>query len=202
MDYRWQFQILRDCNHFWTHYFLFAKILWSSCKFSHYHFSKPGLFSSHLELHFMFLSYTFWSSFKVNCSRLNGFIGMNDRIKQYILNKLSVEDIEYFNDLLHSCKDENSYKNVTREEQELRVQPTELRSNPVYYRLYYVHLNTIFASLIPLVSLLYLNIATVKALKKMAEVRQEKDWFVSRLFYLLFPGASQGYRGRWILTER
>merc|ERR1712012_376634 len=56
----------------------------------------------------------------------------------------------------------------------MEIKPTELRSNPVYYRIYYVHLNTIFASLIPLVSLLYLNIATVKALKKMVE-EQAKD---------------------------
>ena len=34
-----------------------------------------------------------------------------------------------------------------------QVIPTELRANPLYYRVYYVHLNTIFASIIPLISL-------------------------------------------------
>ena len=34
-----------------------------------------------------------------------------------------------------------------------QVIPTELRANPLYYRVYYVHLNTIFASVIPLISL-------------------------------------------------
>ena len=87
--------------------------------------------------------------------------------------RCSAEDIEYFNAMVQICNASGpkSYENITREESKLKVQPTELRSNPVYYRIYYVHLNTIFASLIPLVSLLYLNIATVKALKKMVEVR-------------------------------
>ena len=106
---------------------------------------------------------------------MNGFIGLNDQIKQYILDNISTEDIEYFNAMLQICNASaglpKSYENITREEQKMEIKPTELRSNPVYYRIYYVHLNTIFASLIPLVSLLYLNIATVKALKKMVEVR-------------------------------
>ena len=105
---------------------------------------------------------------------MNGFIGLNDRIKQYILSNISTEDIEYFNAMLQICNASGlpkSYENITREEQKMEIKPTELRSNPVYYRIYYVHLNTIFASLVPLVSLLYLNIATVKALKKMVEVR-------------------------------
>ena len=56
--------------------------------------------------------------------------------------------------------------------------PTEMRSNPIYYRLYYVHLNTIFASVIPLISLIYLNISTVKALKQM--IRQDVELTTSR----------------------
>ena len=120
------------------------------------------------------LNFTYFFILKVDCSRLNGFIGLNDQIKQYILNNISTEDIEYFNAMLQICNASGlpkSYENITREEQKMEIKPTELRSNPVYYRIYYVHLNTIFASLIPLVSLLYLNIATVKALKKMVEVR-------------------------------
>ena len=119
------------------------------------------------------MNFTYFFNLKVDCSRLNGFIGLNDRIKQYILSNISTEDIEYFNAMVQICNASGpkSYENITREESKLKVQPTELRSNPVYYRIYYVHLNTIFASLIPLVSLLYLNIATVKALKKMVEVR-------------------------------
>ncbi len=41
-----------------------------------------------------------------------------------------------------------------------------LRKNPLYYRLYYVYLNTLFSSLVPFVSLLYLNVFTVRALRR------------------------------------
>ena len=57
----------------------------------------------------------------------------------------------------------------------LKVQATALRSNPVYYRVYYVHMNTIFASLIPLASLLFFNVCTLIALRKMIKVRY--FWF-------------------------
>ena len=42
-----------------------------------------------------------------------------------------------------------------------QVIPTELRANPLYYRVYYVHLNTIFASIIPLISLVNILQQTV-----------------------------------------
>ena len=45
--------------------------------------------------------------------------------------------------------------------------PTALRRDPIYYHLYYVHMNMIFASAIPLLCLLYLNVATVRVLRKM-----------------------------------
>ena len=95
------------------------------------------------------------------------------------MENISEEDAAYISAIFDSCfksyQDgifENKYENVTRIEQSLQVTPTKLRSSPIYYRLYYVHLNTIFASLIPLVSLLFLNVATVRALRKMVKVSQ------------------------------
>ncbi len=42
---------------------------------------------------------------------------------------------------------------------------TALRRNPIYYNVYCVGLNTCFATLLPLVALLFLNIATLRALR-------------------------------------
>ena len=55
--------------------------------------------------------------------------------------------------------------NVTREEHYVGVQTTWLREDPIYYRLYCVGLNTLFATLIPLVTLFFFNVSTVRALK-------------------------------------
>ena len=136
-------------------------------------------------------------------------MGLDDNIKNYILSNISEEEAAYFNVVLQSCGagyyGQNSFENITRQEQQLTVQPTELRSNPVYYRLYYVHLNTIFASLIPLVSLLYLNIATVKALKRMVEVRDTFSRFYVSTFISLnsfdFLGKTQRVKFVVILTR-
>ena len=44
----------------------------------------------------------------------------------------------------------------------LQAQPTNLRRNLYYYQIYYVYLNTIFASILPLLLLLFFNINTAK----------------------------------------
>lgn len=56
---------------------------------------------------------------------------------------------------------------VLREKYAYQYRPTSLRRNKLYYQLYCVGLNTLIASIVPLVALIYLNISTVKALKKM-----------------------------------
>ena len=48
-----------------------------------------------------------------------------------------------------------------------QYEPTPLRSSKMYYKLYCVGLNTIVASIFPLMALILLNIGTVKALRKM-----------------------------------
>eukprot|EP00095_Tigriopus_kingsejongensis_P012051 maker-scaffold90_size386344-snap-gene-2.26 protein:Tk12051 transcript:maker-scaffold90_size386344-snap-gene-2.26-mRNA-1 annotation:"GJ13605" len=59
-------------------------------------------------------------------------------------------------------------QNLTIEERtEYTIEPTTLRMNTYYYRIYYVFLNTLFASLLPFVLMLYLNIRTAQALFKM-----------------------------------
>ena len=47
--------------------------------------------------------------------------------------------------------------NITRTVRRFRIVPTALRTNQLYYNVYCVGLNTVFASVIPLLSLLYLN---------------------------------------------
>ena len=44
----------------------------------------------------------------------------------------------------------------------LQAEPTSLRRNLYYYQIYYVYLNTIFASILPLLLLLFFNINTAK----------------------------------------
>ena len=46
---------------------------------------------------------------------------------------------------------------------------TWLRRNPLYYQFYCVGLNTVFASLAPLLALVYLNVATLLALKRIGQ---------------------------------
>ncbi len=45
------------------------------------------------------------------------------------------------------------------------IRETEMRKNPYYYRYYYVYLNMLFSTVIPLATLSYLNIFTFKALR-------------------------------------
>ena len=47
--------------------------------------------------------------------------------------------------------------NITRTVRQFRILPTALHTNQLYYNIYCVGLNTVFASVIPLLSLLYLN---------------------------------------------
>lgn len=57
--------------------------------------------------------------------------------------------------------------NVTRSVSFYDVLPTKLRISSYYYKIYCIGLNSVFASVIPLASLFYLNICTVIALRKM-----------------------------------
>ncbi|XP_071743570.1 G-protein coupled receptor daf-37 isoform X2 [Lepeophtheirus salmonis] len=67
---------------------------------------------------------------------------------------------------------ESMIRNITGYSTQLRLEATPMRENVLYYRIYFIGLNTIFASILPLASLLFLNVSTVKALRKMS--RQEE----------------------------
>ena len=71
------------------------------------------------------------------------------------------------------------YRNVTTSiKKSVQAEPTELRRNPYYYQIYYVYLNTIFASLLPLFLLLFFNMQTARELFKMSKL--ETRTLVSR----------------------
>ena len=107
----------------------------------------------------------YFVAFKVNCSRLSGFQLMTEEIAKVVMTGMTEEEKQYLGHIFDSCFVlqgshfnnassmslprvllKNTVQNLTREEVELKVQPTWLRSNPIYYRVYYVHMNTIFAS--------------------------------------------------------
>ena len=60
---------------------------------------------------------------------------------------------------------EPMFRNVTTSMKKvLQAEPTDLRRNLYYYQIYYVYLNTIFASILPLLLLLFFNINTAKVI--------------------------------------
>jgi hypothetical protein len=63
------------------------------------------------------------------------------------------------------------FRNVTTSVKRiLKAESTSLRRNPYYYQIYYVYLNTLFASVLPLVLLLFFNINTAIELIKMSRL--------------------------------
>jgi len=71
--------------------------------------------------------------------------------------------------------------NVTRRFRRVLVRPTKLRENVLYYQVYWLGLNTAFGLLLPLTSLLYLNVRTVRALKAMMLHEEEANAAVPRI---------------------
>ena len=61
---------------------------------------------------------------------------------------------------------------VTQTRDVVELVPTDLRMSPLYYKIYCVFLNSFLASFLPLAALLYLNVCTVKVLRKMTTSRQ------------------------------
>ena len=56
---------------------------------------------------------------------------------------------------------EDMFRTATSKFKALEIQPTSLRQNRLYYKIYCIGLNTLFGSVAPLLSLIYLNICTV-----------------------------------------
>lgn len=63
-------------------------------------------------------------------------------------------------------------RTVTRRVRQLAIVPTKLRSNRLYHKIYFIGLNTFFGSLLPMFSLLFLNVSTVIALRKMSRQQE------------------------------
>lgn len=63
--------------------------------------------------------------------------------------------------------------NVTRQYRRIHIFPTLLRQNLLYYRIYCIGLNTAFATVLPLLSLLWLNTRTVMGLRAIRKQEEE-----------------------------
>ena len=59
---------------------------------------------------------------------------------------------------------------TTSTKTELIVESTDLRKNMYYYKIYFVYLNTFFASILPLALLIFFNISTAVELIKMSKL--------------------------------
>ncbi len=57
----------------------------------------------------------------------------------------------------------------------VKIDGTRLRNNIYYYRIYYVGLNTLFAAILPLLLLLFLNARTAAELFKMGRAEAERS---------------------------
>ena len=109
--------------------------------------------------------------------------------------RLGDEKLKVFMSFVHSCVELNrdnetnepyDIMNDTREIQnltivektyKLSIEPTSLRLNKYYYKIYYVFLNTLFASVLPLLLLLILNIKTAHELFKMGQQSDHSPTF-------------------------
>ncbi|TRY77986.1 hypothetical protein TCAL_14009 [Tigriopus californicus] len=84
-------------------------------------------------------------------------------------------------------------QNVTVPERtKYSIEPTSLRMNKYYYRIYYVFLNTLFASVLPFVLLVYLNIRTALALFKMGEGLESSPVLGQPLFTVKMDDGDDG----------
>ena len=73
------------------------------------------------------------------------------------------QDASYNTTLTPTTEPTPMIRNITTSVKKvLQAQPTGLRRNLYYYQIYYVYLNTIFASILPLLLLLFFNINTAK----------------------------------------
>ena len=68
------------------------------------------------------------------------------------------------NDTSADYDSDNLSRTATSKFKVLEIQPTSIRQNRLYYKIYCIGLNTLFGSVAPLLSLIYLNICTVLGL--------------------------------------
>ena len=93
--------------------------------------------------------------------------------KYYFFRKETPDNVKKNNTLLKGWTEDTGpmYRNITTSmKRELQAESTSLRRNPYYYQIYYVYLNTLFATVLPLSLLLFFNINTAKELIKMSRL--------------------------------
>ena len=73
----------------------------------------------------------------------------------------SMDEMDCMEALNVTINEDLDILNVTRSIQYYDVKPTKLRLNSVYYKFYCIGCNSLFAWVIPLASLFYLNICTI-----------------------------------------
>jgi len=95
---------------------------------------------------------------------MDALITAVNQIKKSNISQSIIECID------HRSRGENRMI-IPRSRDVVELVPTNLRISSIYYKIYCVFLNSFLASILPLASLLYLNVCTVRALKQMTSNR-------------------------------
>jgi len=98
-----------------------------------------------------------------------------------LMQKETPDNVKKNNTLLKGWTEDTGpmYRNITTSmKRELQAESTSLRRNPYYYQIYYVYLNTLFATVLPLSLLLFFNINTAKELIKMSRLGTARNMAV------------------------
>ena len=101
--------------------------------------------------------------------------------KYHFFRKETPDNVKKNNTLLKGWTEDTGpmYRNITTSmKRELQAESTSLRRNPYYYQIYYVYLNTLFATVLPLSLLLFFNINTAKELIKMSRLGTARNMAV------------------------
>ena len=101
--------------------------------------------------------------------------------KYSFFRKETPDNVKKNNTLLKGWTEDTGpmYRNITTSmKRELVAESTSLRRDPYYYQIYYVYLNTLFATVLPLSLLLFFNINTAKELIKMSRLGTARNMAV------------------------
>lgn len=132
---------------------------------------------------------------QIDCQKYLSLAGLleNPKLRNFIRQQFTEADLDKISFLAGACEkvilkekpdeanatllkgwtEDNGpmYRNITTSvKPELQADATSLRRNPYYYQIYYVYLNTLFASVLPLSLLLFFNIRTAQELVKMSRL--------------------------------
>eukprot|EP00095_Tigriopus_kingsejongensis_P000408 snap_masked-scaffold19_size710362-processed-gene-4.14 protein:Tk00408 transcript:snap_masked-scaffold19_size710362-processed-gene-4.14-mRNA-1 annotation:"hypothetical protein EAG_12595" len=95
------------------------------------------------------------------------FIGIENTV---MVDCNNVTDTHHLPSIMDICQNTTGqFINFTSVNPHLIVEKTWLRQNPIYYQVYCIGINTLFATALPFGLLLYLNISTVMALRRLGK---------------------------------